>query len=149
MSIRLATVADAGEIRALVLSLSHFYLAPEQSGLPVWLLDTLTLSEFEGRLNGPDHYNYVFEMDGAIAGYLCFKGKNYLYHLFVAERHQGQGVAKQLWQYAIAALKEKSYLVNSSLFAVPVYEKLGFRKVADKAYREGIGYQPMRYDTGQ
>jgi len=33
--------------------------------------------------------------------------------------------------------------VNSSSFAVPIYEKLGFHRIGERQVRNGIGFIPM------
>ncbi len=143
MSICKAQVSDASEIKELVSSLSNFYLEEKSSSLPSWFLKTLELSEFEQRLSSDEFANFVYLDNNSIAGYISIKGKNHLYHLFVGERHQGKGISKKLWNYAISNIASDHYTVRSSVYAVPVYKKFGFRESGPLESKDGISFQAM------
>ncbi|MBV1910485.1 MAG: GNAT family N-acetyltransferase [Kangiellaceae bacterium] len=78
-------------------------------------------------------------------GYISIKNPDYLFHLFVAEQHQGKKIATKLWQHSKRALGASRYTVLSSFYAIPVYIKLGFTESGPSASRDGIGYQPMEW----
>lgn len=143
MEIRPARVEDSPGIRALVCSLCHYYLSDESSDLPAWFLQTLELDEFERRISSAEFLTFVCIDAGAVVGYIAFKGSSHLYHLFVAETHQGKGIAKNLWNHGMSKTGCDIYSVRSSLYAVPVYENFGFVKSGPEASKDGIGYQPM------
>ena len=83
MGIRRAIGADALSINKLVSSLSHFYLQEARQSLPEWFVNTLSISEFERRINGNESSNYVYLIEDEIVGYISIKGGSHLYHLFV------------------------------------------------------------------
>ncbi len=143
MNIRKALVGDAGKIKELVSSLSHFYLEDKRSSLPEWFSRTLDVTEFERRLSSKEFDNLVYAIDNEIVGYISIKEKSHLYHLFVAESYQGKGISRELWRYATSDSSEGVYTVRSSMFAVPVYKKFGFKESEVAASKDGIGFQPM------
>lgn len=95
---------------------------------------------------------HVAECDGQIAGFISIRDRSHLFHLFVDLRWQGQGVARALWQTArraaIDAGGSGSFTVNSSNFAVPVYEKMGFVRTAPMQSLKGVFFNPMRWGSG-
>jgi predicted N-acetyltransferase YhbS len=143
VDIRLAKVEDAPKIRALVCSLSHYYLKDKHSDLPPWFSKTLEIDEFKRRVSSADFLTFVCTDGASIVGYISFKGSNHLYHLFVAESHQGIGLAKKLWRHAVSKIGGGTYTVRSSIYAIPVYESFGFIKSEPEACKDGIGFQPM------
>lgn len=145
MSIRAARVDDTENIRSLVLSLAHCYLPARQTVLPEWFAATLIPAEFSKRLSEDEYVNYVYEAAGKLVGYIAIKNGCHLYHLFVAGEHQHQGIARKLWRHASSRSKSTKFTVRSSLFAVPVYTKFGFKESGPVGEREGIQFQPMEY----
>jgi len=145
MSIRQATTNDAEHIRSLVASLSHFYLEDKEALLPEWLAATLTIDEFVKRINSEEYSCFIYENNGNIVGYIAIKGANHVYHLFVADGYQGKGIARALWQHAMHSCVSDHYTVRSSLFAVPVYIKFGFKESGPIAEKDGMWFQPMEY----
>ncbi len=145
MSIRAAGLTDAEDIRRLVMSLAHCYLPNGQAVLPEWFAATLTLAEFSKRLCEAAYANYVYEVAGKLVGYIASKDGCHLYHLFVAGEYQQQGIARRLWQYVLDRSPCTSFTVRSSLNAVPVYRRFGFKNSGPVGEREGILFQPMEY----
>lgn len=143
MLIRDATNQDIPAISALVLSLADHYLGGAQSDLPVWFSESLTDDQFARRLSSPEYFNRVAITGGQLAGYVCMKSSGHLYHLFVPERHQRQGVARALWESILASCERRTYTVRSSLTAVPIYERFGFTVTAPAAEKDGLWFQPM------
>jgi ribosomal protein S18 acetylase RimI-like enzyme len=69
-------------------------------------------------------------------------------HLFVAESHQRRGIARALWTRAKSELMadggDASVVTNSSIYALPVYERFGFKVIGPRAQRAGVTYVPMQ-----
>ena len=84
-----------------------------------------------------------------IAGIVGVRDNKHLYHLFVAEEYQGQGLAKELWSLAKKACLEAGnpgeFTVNSSRFALGMYKKFGFTESGPPENRQGVIYFPMTY----
>ena len=156
MSIRIAHAEDVKEIATLVRSLSHYYLPQKISSaqdsstkslsaksLPSWLLSTLTEEQFLQRINSAEYSNYVYCIDDEIVGYIAMKESSHLYHLFVSEAYQDNGIANRLWKHIGKNCSVEKYTVRSSLYAVPVYKKWGFVETDSIKEKDGIRFQAM------
>lgn len=147
-SIRPATATDHTAISALLLPLVEKFIAPDCSAEGTQLLlASMQPQAILGYLHGDFRYWLAEDAQG-LAGVVAIKGQHHLYHLFVAERAQGKGLAKQLWQHALAQCEARDapaeFTVNASLYALPVYQHWGF--VAEQGPRERMGIidVPMR-----
>ncbi len=85
--------------------------------------------------------------EGKIVGAVAIQDKKHISLLFVSEQYHQKGIAKELVKKAIEKA-EKEYgitdiSVNSSPYAVEIYEKLGFIKTDNKQEQNGIRYIPM------
>lgn len=145
MHIRSVCDSDLPHIAALVRSLSGFYLDDPDALLPEWLAETLTLMAFQRRFISRDYAALVCVVNDAIAGYICLKDQTHVYHLFVAERFQKQGIARALWKQALNLIQSDVITVRSSIYAVPVYTSLGFKKSETVGRKDGLAFQPMRF----
>ena len=143
MDIRSATHTDAQGIQELTLSLSHFYLDGKNKALPRWLESNLKLNEILARIESPQFENYICESDGKVVGYLSIKEGAHLYHLFVDEKFQGQGLSRKLWEHGKRLASSNAFTLRSSLFAVPVYKQFGFIEDGCVLKKDGVSFQPM------
>lgn len=144
MCIRVAVSNDVNKISTLVASLSHFYLKNPTDVLPQWFDNTLTQRAFLTRIEDPDYANFVYELDDEIIAYIAIKGNSHLFHLFVAEKHQGKGLSRAMWVFATNVCVANLYTLRSSLYAVPIYKKFGFVESDVAGEKDGIGFQPMQ-----
>ncbi len=94
---------------------------------------------------------YVAEIDGVIAGVL--RGRlNRLGSLFVAKEFQGQGIGRALVEHFESAVRQDGsqvIRVASSLYAVPFYLKMGYKRSTGvrKGWSfqgQGLPIQPMK-----
>jgi GNAT superfamily N-acetyltransferase len=145
ISTRRADKDDAKHLRDLVSSLSHFYLPQDNLKLPHWFLASIGIEQFEARLKNIDFTNIVAEIDNCVVGYISIQENNHLYHLFVSQKYQRKGIARQLWSEAQKTCLSSKYTVNSSIYAIPVYEKFGFVAVGSTSEKDGIKYQLMEF----
>jgi len=144
MSIRRATRHDVREISSLVESLAHFYLDNSKEKIPNWLSETLTVDAFLNRLTSKNFVNFVYEKNGKIIGYISLKNPNHLYHLFVSEKFQGNGISRLLWDHVKASIEEQVFTLRSSIYAIPIYKRFGFVESEKIGVRDGISFQPMK-----
>jgi ribosomal protein S18 acetylase RimI-like enzyme len=90
---------------------------------------------------------HVAELNGRIIGFVGVRDNKHLYHLFVANEFQRQGLGRQLWNVAraqcLAAGNPGNFTVNSSNNAVAIYERLGFVRTGPMQNRDGVLYNPM------
>lgn len=147
MKIRLAAIADAPRISALLRDLTSKYIARTLSDEGAnRLLDSMTEPAIKAYLASGYRY-HVAEQDGELAGVVAVRDNGHLYHLFVSERFQRQGVARQLWEVAkdacLQAGNPGAFTVNSSRYAVGLYEKLGFVKRSDASNDGDVISIPM------
>ncbi|HZM33786.1 MAG TPA: GNAT family N-acetyltransferase [Burkholderiales bacterium] len=93
---------------------------------------------------------HVAELNGHIVGFVGVRDNRHLYHLFVANGYQRQGLGRRLWNIARAACLEAGsqggFTVNSSNNAVPIYQRLGFVRAGPARNMEGVLYNPMSTD---
>lgn len=94
------------------------------------------------------HVYHVALDGGELAGFIAIRDNSHLFHLFVGKRWQRQGLARKLWEVArsaaIARGGEGNFTVNSSNYAVRVYEAFGFVRVAPTQCVKGLYFNPMR-----
>ena len=151
VTIREATAGDAEAISALVVSLAPFYLAdPADREAAKPFFDSVSAEMQRKILTGWGCQCHVAESGGEIVGVLGIRQATHLYHLFVAETFHGRGIARRLWRTAKAAARAAGnpgrFTVYSSLHAVPVYERFGFRPIGPKVHQHGVAYVPMVLD---
>ena len=94
-----------------------------------------------------DGFVLVAQQADALVGMLEFFPPDCIAMLFVTLRHRG--VAKQLLAQAIGKARSidaelSRLIVHSSLYAVPIYQKMGFRKTGSAVTENGITYIPMQ-----
>jgi GNAT superfamily N-acetyltransferase len=97
--------------------------------------------------------NYGFKVyccfeANVLVGVIAFRDISHISLLFVKKSHHKNGIAKGLLERAVKELlREKPDLdkitVNSSPFAVKIYEKLGFKAIDTMLEKDGIKYTPM------
>lgn len=95
-----------------------------------------------------NHFGLLALKNSDILGMIEIRDFEHISLLFVDSDFQGQGIGKKLWiETCKKCIKSKgevgSFTVNSSPFAVPIYEKLGFRKVSEEQSINGIRFYPM------
>ena len=83
-----------------------------------------------------------------IIGVIEVRSNNRITLLFVKKEYHNRGIAKKLLELAIKKCKQRKsdvsiIEVNSSPFAVPIYEKLGFVKIHTEQVVNGIRFIPM------
>ena len=90
---------------------------------------------------------HVADVKGEVAGFVGVRERRHLYHLFVAKRYHGQGIARVLWEHARQAAAPDdpfaTFTVNSSLFATGVYESFGFVRSGPEQCVNGLRFLAM------
>lgn len=83
-----------------------------------------------------------------ITGILAVDDKlNHICLFFVDKDFQNTGIGTALFKKFLNEFMPKAVTVNSSPFAVKVYEKLGFTATGSSQVSDGIVYIPMRYSS--
>jgi GNAT superfamily N-acetyltransferase len=148
ISIRIAINGDAPGISRLLRSLSHTYIVSPDHPEVDKFFATLTegaISTFIGRRDVV--YIVAARSTAELVGAAAISGDERVEHLFVDPAYQGVGVGRRLWEHlrdhALRSGNPGLFKVNSSLNAVPVYERFGFVIAAPKVERYGGAYVPM------
>ena len=72
------------------------------------------------------------------------KRKRHINLFFVDKVSQAKGIGKKLMRVVVNN-NENSYItVNSSRYAVPIYEKIGFIKTEEEKEQDGLKFTPMK-----
>jgi ribosomal protein S18 acetylase RimI-like enzyme len=149
IEVRDATTVDAGRISVLLTALAEEFIVGEFSAHGrLHLLTHFGVTEMEERLKVAE-YRFQVAEDGAVfAGVVAVRAGTHLQYLFVARSHQRTGLARRLWQLARSdAIRGGNavgrFTVNASGYAVPAYERLGFRRVGLVREAHGVRFQPM------
>lgn len=91
---------------------------------------------------------YAALHDDKITGILAVDDKvNHICLFFVDKAFQNTGIGSALFKKFLNESMPKAVTVNSSPFAVKVYEKLGFTANGSRQVSDGIVYIPMRYSS--
>lgn len=95
-----------------------------------------------------NHFTLISVLQNNVVGIIEVRDYNHISLLFVATEYQRQGIAKELFHRAIQICQSNKpglsrVSVNASLYAVPIYEKLGFRGIGEKQVINGISFVPM------
>ena len=96
----------------------------------------------------PDHFTMVAISGDRIVGMIDMKGYSHVCLFFVDARCHGRGIGRRLFDNALAVCRNaKPDLaevdVNSSVWAVPVYERLGFKQTQPEQTINGILFVTM------
>lgn len=152
LHIAAATPAQAGHISALIKALAGYVAPDPRHDSAAAFLASVTPAAISALIDNPACRYYVASHDGtpALAGVIALRqlpARHHVHHLFVAPELHGQGVARALWQHARDAARndrhDGGFSVNSSVFAVPVHERLGFIASGPEADKNGIRFVPM------
>jgi len=148
ITLRPALVADAPAIVALIDDLMPFMtLHPDGAGAEKFI-EHCRLPAIEGYLSDLRYHYQLAHLDGALAGVVAMRDHTHLFHLFVPRALHRRGLARRLWlaarEAALARGEVTGFTVNSSVYALPFYEGLGFVATGPRVEEGGIAYVPMR-----
>jgi GNAT superfamily N-acetyltransferase len=143
-----ATPQDAEAISLLINGLSrHFTQDPQGKGAEAFL-QAISPPAIGALIEAPNMLYCKAILDGCLAGVVALRDHTHLFHLFVAPAFQNQGLSRQLWLHvkgiALANGNTGGFTVNSTPYAVPVYERLGFAATGARVDKNGISFVPMR-----
>jgi GNAT superfamily N-acetyltransferase len=140
---RPACPQDATAISQLIHSLARYIEDGPVNRDCESYFDTITPEAIENRIAAPGFTYIVAEDENGICGVAGMRDARHLYHLFVKEDLHRQGLGRALWQRLMDTSQSSFFTVNSSLFAVPVYVRLGFVHAGEPQSRNGVTIQPM------
>ena len=143
VTIRPAELNDYSGLAALLQTLARTFIVPgmSQEAATTFLRENDTAALLAYREKG--HVASVAEVDGKLAGFIAIRPPSHLFHLFVAQAFQRQGIARALWEHARGDATR--FTVNSSPYAIPAYIAMGFQCDGPLACHNGVTFQPMTY----
>ena len=151
IEIRIAHVGDAERIAALIReSAAKFILCDFSAEGKSRFLSDHTSMAVANRIRTRFRYR-IAEFGGKLVAVIGMREWAHLYHLFVAEAFQRQGLGRALWEDAKAECMERgnpgTFTVNSSKKAVTVYERFGFVATASVQVMGGVQFVPMKLEA--
>ncbi|WP_153446859.1 GNAT family N-acetyltransferase [Vibrio algicola] len=151
VNIRSAVISDSKAISELILPLAKKYICPTCDASAHYILLNSMSEENVGKYLSTN-YNYVIAVtaNDEVVGVAGVRDNSHLYHLFVDDNFQGNGLSRQLWE----AVKEESikngnsgiFTVNSAVNAESVYSRFGFKRTEGIRNRQGMIDIPMLLD---
>ncbi len=147
IKIRTAQIEDAQAIIFLIVKLTYKYILPhcDQSAHAL-LLNSMSPEKVKSYIQ-KDYYIVAMSEYNIIVAVACIHDYKHLYHLFVDELYQGQGLSRYLWEtIKDASLKQRHqglFTVNASLNAEPIYLKFGFKRNGGVQNIKGVVSIPM------
>ena len=144
-TIRRAGAQDAEAISTLITGLLGYFVSEPESEVVKPFLETLSPAATRERIDSGDFLCLVAEQDSRIQGVIALRDGSHIYHLFVRSDAHRRGIARALWERVRSMSPARVFTVNSSLHAVPFYERLGFRAVEAPRVTDGLEFVPMEY----
>jgi N-acetylglutamate synthase-like GNAT family acetyltransferase len=145
LKIRKATIDDLQLITDLILLCSEKFILPEFNieGRKSYL-ESHSLEKMSERIQS-FVYQIAVDLDRNVVGVVGIQNESHLFHLHVHPSLQGRGLGKTLWEAAkklALQTKPQKFTVNSSRFAIPFYQNLGFLLKSEEN-KSGVIYFPM------
>jgi len=137
--IRKAIESDALTVSELIIGLSEYFASASISQISQKFWDSISVEAVTERIASPDYCCFVAEDVNGLSGFVAFRNPSHLFHLFVAAHAQSQGLGKLLWQKVLDRSACSKITVNSSVFAIPFYQRLGFTQVGLDKTEDWIG----------
>ena len=148
LTYRFLSTKDILEVSELITHVFNQFVALDYSNEGVQeFYRYIQPSAFRNRTQ-PQHFSLIALKQNKIVGVIEMREHHHISLLFVAPDVQRRGIAKELLHQALQICRthEPRLLdisVNASSYAVPIYERLGFRCNGEKQIRNGIGFFPM------
>lgn len=147
LRLRKALVSDAETISALIVSLKEYFLADPDSDEVQPFLETLEPDATARRIASTEFSYHVAEDDCGLRGVIAIRNGTHVYHLFVSSEAHRKGIARALWDHARGQSGAATFTVNSSPYAVPAYERLGFKITDEPQSEDGLVFVPMAFEN--
>lgn len=141
--IRKAIESDALAVSELIAGLSGSFASGSVSQISQKFWDSISVEAVIERIASPDFCCFVAEDINGLSGFVAFQNPSHLFHLFVATNAQSQGLGRLLWLQVLDLSVSSKITVNSSIVAIPFYQRLGFVRLGPDKSEDGISYSPM------
>jgi ribosomal protein S18 acetylase RimI-like enzyme len=152
MLVRALTQDDIPAVAALLESLAREHILHEFSAKAKEAFLSKNNASNLRQLVAKGFRYHVATVGGRIVGFVGTRDNIHLYHLFVANEFQRQGLGRRLWNTAraecMACGNHGAFTVNSSNNAIAAYERLGFVRSGPAVDMGGVLYNPMSTQNG-
>jgi GNAT superfamily N-acetyltransferase len=142
MDIRYAVGTDAEDIARLISLTSKKYNFSENEPCPTWFVASIDQEKIKELIQTPHYVWHIAVQENKVIGVLAVSENKLIKYFFVHPDYHRKGIAISIWQRALPFLASE-VTVRSSAFAIPFYERLGFKKVGGIDYFNGVSYQSM------
>jgi len=146
MELRPARADDAVAISRLIASVAHYFTVDPGGKGAERFFRGISPQAIRGYINDPAFYYVAAWRGNELAGAAALRNGSHLFHLFVAPAYQRQGLSRRLWEMLQAGADPGCgmFTVNSSPYAVAVYQRFGFVATGPPVVRNGITFVPMK-----
>ncbi|NRA71116.1 MAG: GNAT family N-acetyltransferase [Gammaproteobacteria bacterium] len=148
LQIRKGTVNDVAQISDLISRNSKLLLVDDfdDGGLEFFLRSVEAKSIREYMEQGFSYF--VASENDDVIGVIAIKDYSHMFHLFVDKNHHQRGIAKKLWDvirgYSLKKGNKGYFTLNSTTYALPIYQRWGFEQTSEAQRSYGIRYTPMK-----
>jgi predicted GNAT family N-acyltransferase len=153
LSIRLMQPGEETQVCELITQVFDELVAPDFSPEGVEEFLKYVQPDALRERSEANHFALVATLGKQIVGVIELRNHNHISLYFVDQAHLGMGIGKELWRRTLAICRRENpelphISVNSSPYAVPIYEKLGFRQTKAEQVVHGIRFVPMAIELG-
>lgn len=149
--IRHALPTDADRISQLICSVADCCMVTPAGDGAELFFSSISVHAIGSYITNADFLYLLGLFGDELAGVVAVRDARHVFHLFVAPAFQCQGIGTALALRAIelslAASPSETFTVNSSLPAVPFYERLGFQPQGPDIEDKGVAFVPMQMAT--
>jgi len=112
----------------------------------------ITPGVLRGKVTDESTFILTAKDDRDMVGVIAVRENRHIFLFFVREGYQGMGIAKELFSLALQRCRRDNpglagITVNSSPYAIAIYESLGFEPTEPEKVINGVRHTPMLYKT--
>ncbi len=147
---REALPADTKSVCQLVEAVFHKFEAPDYSAEGIAEFAKYNTPSAMAERIADDHKALLAISGDRVVGVIELRKLLHISLFFVEWPYQGRKIGRALWEQAYQICQEadptlRQITVNSSPYAVSIYERLGFSRTGPDQIKNGIRYIPMRF----
>lgn len=148
LRIRLGRPDDARAVGVLVRRLTRRWILPDQSREAGLALLSRQGAAAQRMRMCEGHRFHLAWLGDSLVGVAAMRDNSHLTQLFVSTRYHGRGIARRLWQCAMADAVRRAgtrrFTLNASRCALPAYRRLGFVATGPERFSpNGVLTTPM------
>lgn len=152
MEIRRIKKTELNEAIRLVLDVFMKYEAPEYSKKGIAAFEEFMRRQSLSRMVHKGELELYGFFEPMLKGVIATRNLGHISLLFVDEKYHRMGIATALFSFVKARAKgagRSRMSVNSSPYAVPVYQKWGFLSEGPEQVMDGIRFTRMSVEIGE